>query len=188
MTESRISRRENGVTTKQPTTQRKKMKVIIEVMNTTWAVLKIKPEKHSALWGTGINFLGGLYFHYCLSRFDNCGDHQHLRSLIRSSNIGFPCIHSHLRQRNSYTYGFVTDSFNYRRNTFLYLMDRFIYNSARLGNVVRLWVFDNEVGKVESQPRNCKHRFILWIDFPPTLPDFTLSKLREFGLKEDTQR
>lgn len=48
--------------------------VTIAVVNTTWAVAELKPEK---------------LFHYCSSRVNNCDDHLRLHLLIRSSNTWF---------------------------------------------------------------------------------------------------
>ena len=60
------------------------MKEIFAVMNTTRAVVKMRPEKK--FWPVR-NFFSGPYFHYSSSSVHYCEDLFHIHVFIHSSNI-----------------------------------------------------------------------------------------------------
>ena len=96
------------------------MKVIFVVINTTWAVVKIRPEKNSGLyeiwthdlcntaavfhsaslwWWVKIlyrpeKFFFRPYFHYCSFSVYYCEDYFHTHVFIHSSNRWLSYIHS----------------------------------------------------------------------------------------------
>ena len=81
------------------------MKVILAVMHTTWAVVKIRPEKkiqalyryrrgHGFKSRTRLNFFFRPYFQYCSSSVHYCEDHFHSQEpVINNFPIHSPCTY-----------------------------------------------------------------------------------------------
>ena len=75
------------------------MKEIFAVMNTTRAVVKMRPEKKfRPVW----NFFSGPYFNYSSSSVHNCEDLFHIHVFIHSSNIWLSYTHICLNSERLY--------------------------------------------------------------------------------------